>query len=181
MKESVIDEYIQELPRELVKAIKPLSNEKELALYVCIMKDGPARFSELKEKFGAHPQELITKLNSLMAAGLIERIADISDESFAEVNHYTISELGESMMRSMVKGALYINSYPDCLKRIGKCNQDWNDQSSMTVKLSDSGAENLWLTKKFVKVNEEFVKDITKQYHVTPKLKVRSKYEPKTA
>jgi DNA-binding HxlR family transcriptional regulator len=126
MKESVINTYLQELPQELVKAVKPLSNNKDLALFVCIMKEGPFRFNVLKEKFGAHQQELIGKLNSLIAAGLIERVTELSDESFAEVNHYTVSVFGESIMRSMVKGSLFIDSYSDSLRRGAESNYETN-------------------------------------------------------
>lgn len=138
MAQEVIEKYLNELPRELVKAAKPFSNKKELALYVCILKDGPFRFNELKDRFAAHQQEISSALNSLMIAGLIERRGEISSESFAEICYYKASPLGESLMRSMVKGVLFLDSISEDLISKVQCefkpnkgmNQDKNQFSN---------------------------------------------------
>jgi DNA-binding HxlR family transcriptional regulator len=121
MKKEIIDEYLKEIPHELIKAVNPLSNEKNWAIFVYLMKNGSSRFSELKERFGAHQQELITKLNALMAAGLIERVSEVSAESFASIHQYSVTPLGKSLLRSMVKGVLFIDSSPDYSKPFSYC------------------------------------------------------------
>jgi len=163
MTQKIIENYLNEIPRELIKAVNPLSNVKNLALYVCILKEGPFRFNELKDIFEAHQQEISSALNALMVAGLIEKRTEISDEGFAEKSYYSVSTLGESMMRSMVKGVLFIDSYPDCLKRVGKCNQEPNIIPSSSSNLMDSGSGNIWKNHNFLEISgtstkENFVK-----------------------
>jgi len=181
MAQKIVESYLNELPRELIKAINPLSNKKDLALYVCILKEGPFRFSELKEKFGAHQQEISSALNSLMVAGLIEKRSDISEEGFAEISYYSVSPLGESMMRSLVKGALFIDSYPDCLRRVGKCTQETNANPSLSSKLTDSGSVNIWRNYTPVEISGGSIKNKSVRYHSSQKPERRLQYEPKKA
>lgn len=173
-----VEKYLHELPSDLIKAVKPLSNERELALYVCIMKEGPFRFQELKKKFDIHQETLSNDLTALMAAGLIERISEISDETFAEIHLYNISPLGESMMRSMFKGALFINSYPDCLKRVGKCNHEMVEKSQFDVRTS-ADEKNFWQNKEFTDINPGFKGRIPRGYSMTQTRIEEMRYEPK--
>jgi len=181
MEQSVLECYLNELPRELVKAVNPLSNKRELALYVCILKDGPFRFNELKERFGAHQQEISKALNSLVVAGLIEKRADISSESFAEISYYVVSPLGESIMRALVKGTLFIDSYPDCLRRLGKCTQDGNELPSISGKLLDFGSSNIKAKFKILEIKGEVFTNISNKYQLNQKSERRIQYEPKKA
>jgi DNA-binding HxlR family transcriptional regulator len=179
MNQDIVVNYLNELPRELVKAVNPLSNNKELALYVCILKEGPFRFNELREKFKAHQQELSSALNSLMIAGLVERKTEISEDSFAEINYYSASTLGESMMRSMIKGALFIDSDPDCLRRFGRCSQVGNYQP--TFKSVNSDNQNPLNQRGTAIIIGCSSTDLPKKFRTCDKSGFRREYEPDKA
>jgi predicted transcriptional regulator len=181
MELSIVEYYLNELPRELIKAVNPLSNKKELALFICILKEGPFRFHELKERFEAHQQEISKGLNSLVVAGLIEKRADISEEGFADISYYMVSALGESIMRSLVKGTLFIDSYPESLRRLGKCAKEWNDFPPIHGELLDCGTSNIKSKFKIADQNARTFNDISQKYQKNLKPERRIQYEPKKA
>jgi DNA-binding MarR family transcriptional regulator len=100
---NVLSDYKEDLPPALVKALKPLANDVELALFVCILKEGPFTFTEIKEKYGFHHENLVSALDSLIKAGLIEKGSAISEDET-----YSSTALGKSILRSLIKGALFM-------------------------------------------------------------------------
>jgi len=96
MDEHIMERYLAEVPYEFREAVMSLSNDKNWAIYIALVKEGEKRFNEIKDQFGSnHSPEIDRALKTLINGGLIEKVAHEPIE-IGNINrsYYSVSEMG---------------------------------------------------------------------------------------
>ncbi len=96
MDEYKMERYLAEVPYEIQDAIMSLSNKKNWAIFIALVKEGEKRFNEIKDQFGSdHSPEIDRALKVLIRGGLIEKVAHNPEEiGNAYKSFYKASETG---------------------------------------------------------------------------------------
>lgn len=102
MNMSIIEEQISEIPSQLRRAIKALSEDARLAIVIILLKNGEMTFSELSRLLNISSSNLTHHLKKLIQAALIENFFQRKEDS-EEYSFYRATLLAEDFTRNMLR------------------------------------------------------------------------------
>lgn len=108
---SIIAKQISEIPSQLRRAIKALSEDARLAVVVVLLKNGEMTFSELSRILEMSSSNLTHHLKKLTQAALIENFFQRKEGS-EEYSFYRATLLAEDFTRNMLN-SLKAESFED--------------------------------------------------------------------
>ena len=97
-----IEKQISEIPSQLRRAIKALSEDARLAIVVVLLKNGEMTFSELSRVLNMSSSNLTHHLKKLIQAALIENFFQRKEDS-DEYSFYRATLLAEDFTRNMLQ------------------------------------------------------------------------------
>ena len=97
-----IEEQISEIPSQLRRAIKALSEDARLAIVVVLLKNGEMTFSELSRVLNMSSSNLTHHLKKLIQAALIENFFQRKEDS-DEYSFYRATLLAEDFTKNLLK------------------------------------------------------------------------------
>lgn len=96
MDEAKINQYLENIPNELIELTKGLDSKQKWAVYAALLENRKMGFNQIKDEFGANPSEVDRILKSLGESGLIiKRAKKFSDVFNENRTYYEPSLLGE--------------------------------------------------------------------------------------
>jgi len=98
----IIEEQISEIPSQLRRAIKALSEDARLAVVVVLLKNGEMTFSELSRVLNMSSSNLTHHLKKLIQAALIENFFQRKEDS-DEYSFYRATLLAEDFTKNLLK------------------------------------------------------------------------------
>lgn len=98
-----MEQYLEKVPYEIRDAVMSLSNKKNWAIYIALVKVGEMRFNEIKDHFGSDKSpEIDRALKALLHGGLVEKVAhDPGEIGNAHKTYYAVSEMGIRFLGSL--------------------------------------------------------------------------------
>lgn len=107
MDEDVVNDYIEKMPPQLIKAILTLSSTKRWAVYLALLEHEQMYFSEIKELFRAKPQSITYILKDFTNSGLIHRnLASPKDIGNNNRVYYKPTTFGINLVKGLIDSAL---------------------------------------------------------------------------
>jgi DNA-binding MarR family transcriptional regulator len=107
MDEIKVNNYLNQMPPQLIKAVSALSSKNRWAVYLALLERDQMYFSEIKDLFQAKPQTLTYILKDFTTAGLIHKVAKSpKDLGNKQRMFYKPTLLGENIIKSLISGAL---------------------------------------------------------------------------
>jgi DNA-binding transcriptional ArsR family regulator len=97
-----IEEQISEIPSQLRRAIKALSEDARLAIIIILLKNGEMTFSELSRALTMSSSNLTHHLKKLTQAALIENFFQ-RKENTEEYSFYRATLLAEDFTRNLLQ------------------------------------------------------------------------------
>jgi len=97
-----IEEQISEIPSQLRRAIKALSEDARLAVVLVLLKNGEMTFSELSRVLNMSSSNLTHHLKKLIQAALIENFFQRKEDS-DEYSFYRATLLAEDFTKNLLK------------------------------------------------------------------------------
>jgi len=98
----IIEEQISEIPSQLRRAIKALSEDARLAVVLVLLKNGEMTFSELSRVLNMSSSNLTHHLKKLIQAALIENFFQRKEDS-DEYSFYRATLLAEDFTKNLLK------------------------------------------------------------------------------
>jgi DNA-binding transcriptional ArsR family regulator len=114
-----VDEQISEIPSQLRRAIKALSEDARLAVLVVLLKNGEMTFSELSRALDMSSSNLTHHLKKLIQAALVENYFQRREDT-EEYSFYKPTLLAEDFARNMFGVLDYTNLLEGALIRVQK-------------------------------------------------------------
>lgn len=116
---TLIDEQVSEIPSQLRRAIKALSEDARLAILVVLLKNDEMTFSELSRTLGISSSNLTHHLKKLIQAALVENYFQRKEDT-EEYSFYKPTLLAEDFSRNMFGILDYTNLLEGALVRVQK-------------------------------------------------------------
>lgn len=116
---ALVDEQVSEIPSQLRRAIKALSEDARLAILVVLLKNGEMTFSEVSRALGMSSSNLTHHLKKLIQAALVENYFQRKEDS-EEYSFYKPTLLAEDFARNMFGILDYTNLLEGALLQLQK-------------------------------------------------------------
>lgn len=101
----------EQIPFEIRRAIDAFGGEREQAIVVTLIDEGPLSFSELNDELGGlHNQTLTNALKNLRRGALVRKRATDSMESRYDA-YYEVSEYGERFVNCLLESLGSVDSF----------------------------------------------------------------------
>lgn len=110
MTDDPISQKAEQIPFEIRRAIDGLEGERQQAIVVTLIDEGPLSFSELNDELGGlHNQKLTNALKQLRQGALVRKRATDSMESQYDA-YYEVSEYGERFVNCLLESLGSVDS-----------------------------------------------------------------------
>jgi DNA-binding MarR family transcriptional regulator len=101
-----VQDYLDKVPRELPIVVCSINDDITLATLILFVDrhNEKLTFKEVKSYLDLDSAKVTKSLNSLLKSGLIAEVIVFPTRN----RYYKITNIGDSMMRSLIKGILFI-------------------------------------------------------------------------
>jgi len=113
--------YYEDIPEEIRNLLNGLSNEKNLAILIFLLKNGKKKFTEMKKEFKLSGSSLTTRLTELQDGNLVKNFYEKSGKK--GFSYYDVTEFPELVFDSLFK-ILY--SAETTMEKIDEKNEEKN-------------------------------------------------------
>jgi DNA-binding HxlR family transcriptional regulator len=113
MTEQSVSQKAEQIPFEIRRAIEGFDSEREQAIVVTLIDEGPLSFSELQAELGdLHNQKLTNALKKLRQGALVRKRATDAMESKYDA-YYEVSEYGERFVDCLLESLGSVDSFDE--------------------------------------------------------------------
>lgn len=107
MKTDVIERYIDAMPEEAVDSMIALSSKQRWAVLLALIIKERMYFNEIKDEFGAAPEQVDRILKHLVAGGFVSRrVGNLGDIGDRGKTFYTPTPLARSVIKEVADAFL---------------------------------------------------------------------------
>lgn len=113
MSDELISQKAEQIPFEIRRAVEGFDGEREQAIVVTLIDEGPLSFSELQDELGdLHNQKLTNALKKLRQGALVRKRATDAMESKYDA-YYEVSEYGERFVNCLLESLGSVDSFDE--------------------------------------------------------------------
>lgn len=141
MADDPISRKAEQIPFEIRRAVEGFDGEREQAIVVTLLDEGPLSFSELNDELGGvHNQTLTNALKNLRQGALVRKRATGSMESKYDA-YYEVSEYGERFVDCLLDSLGSVDSFDEAAPEYESVDHLRSDGEAILVESYRQGSQ----------------------------------------